>query len=150
MPERACTVFGAVFERTRKEARLCLRLWNRKRTFSRSLSTPALKCCWSCVAACPGKHPVTSFRVRGRVLPLVHELSQQRMQRHRRVRSLVLGICSDLLALPASRLGGGLKVEVSFGRKPLTHLSRMQNCTTMPFLRYVHCEAALVIILLGP
>jgi hypothetical protein len=25
-------------------------------------------------------------------------------------------VCSDLLALPASRLGGGLKAEVSFAR----------------------------------
>ena len=33
---------------------------------------------------------------------------------------LVLGVRSDLLALPASRLGGGLKAEVSFARNALT------------------------------
>jgi hypothetical protein len=36
---------------------------------------------------------------------------------------LVLGVCSDLLALPASRLGGGLKVEVGFACNALTRLS---------------------------
>jgi hypothetical protein len=29
-------------------------------------------------------------------------------------------VCSDLLALPASRLGGGLMAEVSFARNALT------------------------------
>jgi hypothetical protein len=36
---------------------------------------------------------------------------------------LVSRMCSDLLALPASRLGGGLKVEVSFACNALTCLS---------------------------
>jgi hypothetical protein len=36
------------------------------------------------------EHPVPCFRVRGCVLPLLHELSQQRMKRHRRVGSPAL------------------------------------------------------------
>src|SRR5271157_859841 len=59
---KACTVFGSVFERTRKEARLCLRLWNPKRTFSPSLSTPALTAAgrrwsWTSMLAVRGCRP---------------------------------------------------------------------------------------------